>query len=313
MADFDVEHAIGLMAGADGVSEMEAEMAFQATRTYLRKHGKSFMDLIEAKPSERIIDMQLQPKVDELEAENRYLRDKLQDSNKSLRSEVLERQKLQGALLLTKAKKYLAATLVSAFAGATSVGTIWGANHAREYLDIRNGLQSNYDKMEEKRKVEHGDLIRSLNAQEGRLEQNFNEKEGQLRTQLDKEKQDFFNYTKKKFNATLSATQPFRVGTGRYAYYRGNHDDDFGSVYADPPNEGSRNLSSVLAKVANESCLIVTGLVANNEEWVAVTQIIEGQRVSGYMELKNVHLGEVGPKVDCTVGKAIVALQPAIQ
>lgn len=313
MADFDVEHAIGLMAGADGVSEMEAEMAFQATRTYLRKHGKSFMDLIEAKPSERIIDMQLQPRIDELEEENRNIKGKLEKAEKSLRRETSERQKLQGLLLLTKTKKYLAATLISAFAGAAGVGVVWAANHAREYLDIRSGLQSNYDKMESKRKVEHQDLVRSLNRQEDKLGRDFREKESQLKAQLEREKQEYFDTTKKQFIATLRATQPFRLGTGRHGFYNPSNTNDFGVIYEGAPERGESNGSSVLAKVAKESCLIVTGLAANNEDWVAVSQVIEGRHVSGYMELKGVSLGDVGPKIECRADRAIITRQPAIK
>lgn len=314
MSNFDPNRAIALIQAVDSASDTKDAMAaFEAAHVYLLKHDKGFRDIYGATQVTNIVDLQDQGRIAQLEEENRGLNKALGETRKELK--VQEKKANRLALDLTSLR--LKTAFISACVGAATVGSLWLYDSGKLLLSARSALVDHYEAKEHEMVTKYQDSVTSYNQKKGKLDGEHAVRTRELNEQAERTLEERRRALKKSFDrelegarlsfrSKLEETQPFRIGTGQYGYINPD-DSNFQTIYSQPSDASSENRSKVVARVEKSSCLIVTGVSDLNPEWTAVTQIIQGRQISGYVSTKNITIGDVGAIADCVTLKAILA------
>lgn len=317
MSNFDPSRAIELMQAVDSASDTkEAMAAFEAAHVYLLKHDKGFRDIYGNSQVANIVDLQDQGRIAQLEEENKELTKTLGETRKELK---IQEKKASG-LAVDVTLLRLKTAFVSACVGAAAVGGVWIYNSGKLLLSARSELAEHYETKEREMITKYQGSVTSYNQKKDKLDGEYAARTRELNEQaersLDKRRKDLkesfdleLEDARFSFRSKLQETQPFRAGTGQYGYIYPDYNHNFQAIYSQPSNVDYRNESKVVAKVEKSSCLIITGVSDLSPEWTAVTQIIQGRQISGYVSAKNITIADVGPIVDCVARKAMLAHQ----
>ncbi len=317
MSNFNPNRVVELMQSVDSASDIkEALAALEAAHVYLLKHDKGFCDIYGNSQVINIVDLQDQGRIAQLEEENKGLTKTLGETRKELKNQ----EKKASVLAADITSLRLKTAFISACVGAATVGGLWIYNSGKFLLSARSELVEHYETKEHEMLAKYQGSVTSYNQKKGKLDGEYAARTRELNEQADRSLEERRKALKKSFDRELESarwsfrskleeTQPFRSGTGQYGYIYPDYDHNFQAIYSKPSNVGYQNEGKVVAKVEKSSCLIITGVSDLSPEWTAVTQIIQGRQISGYVRARNITIADVGPIVDCVARKAMLAQQ----